>query len=151
MSGETLIAHDVAEQLEQREDQQQHQESADDHGEIEQKVAQHIVVEDGGEAEIERRRRLGSAAAEAFVEVPRARLDVRRRGDASSCRLPSRRIVSELRLEPGAEPSQLDRAAFRLPEQKSSSHQKTKSASQTPAAGDRRPCRAKDTPIKEIE
>src|SRR5450631_64241 len=48
-----LIPHDVAQQLEQGEHQQQHQKSCDDHRQVERKVAQHIIVEDGGEAKIE--------------------------------------------------------------------------------------------------
>src|SRR5580698_283099 len=48
-----LIPQDVAEQFEQREHEQQNDESGDDQGKIEDKAAQHIIVEDGREAKIE--------------------------------------------------------------------------------------------------
>ena len=48
-----LIPQDVAQQLEQGEHQQQRQESGDDHREIDGKVAQYVIVEDGWEVEIE--------------------------------------------------------------------------------------------------
>ena len=46
-----MIAHDVGEQLEEREYQHEGQESRHDHAEIGEEVAQHVVVEDGGEVD----------------------------------------------------------------------------------------------------
>src|ERR1017187_5978392 len=47
------VVEDVTEQLEQRKDQQEHDEGAANHGEIEQKIAQHVIVKNGWETEIE--------------------------------------------------------------------------------------------------
>ena len=132
-----LIPHDVAQQLEQGEHQQQHQESGNDHGKVEHKAAQHIIVEDGWETKIEQAPAPGQAVVDAFAKGRAGRLTVqcqichrqagRRRWHARS--------LKPQTLEPGAEPSQFDRAAFRLPEQKNSSHQKHEVGKPNPGRG----------------
>ena len=132
-----LIPHDVAQQLEQGEHQQQHQESGDDHGEIEHKAAQHIIVEDGWETKIEQAPAPGQAVVDAFAKGRAGRLTVqwqRCRRQAGRRRWHARSLKPRTP-EPGAEPSQFDRAAFRLPEQKNSSQQKHEIGKPNPGRG----------------
>ena len=72
-----LIPKYVAQQLEQGEYQQQHQESSDDHGEIERKVAQHIIVQDCREMNIEQASAPEQAERDALAKGREGRFTVR--------------------------------------------------------------------------
>src|SRR5260221_11229553 len=75
--GRDLVPQDVAQQLEQGKHQQQHQESSDDHREIERKVAQHIVVKDGWEMEVDQPPAPEQAAGDALADGRAGELTVR--------------------------------------------------------------------------
>src|SRR5208282_6604394 len=107
------------------------------HGQVEGKAAQHIIVEDGWETKIEQAPAPGQPMGHVFAKRRAGRLTVpRQRWQAGRRRREARSLEpwnsepwnsepgnSEPgNSEPGAERGQLDRAAFRLPEQKNSSH-----------------------------
>ncbi len=61
-----LVAENVSQQLKQCEDEQEHQESSHDHGQVHAKVAQHIIVQDHGEARAEYAAPAGRALKRVF-------------------------------------------------------------------------------------
>ena len=74
-----LIPHDVAQQLEQSKDQQQHEESGDDHRQVQSEVAQHIIIEDGWEMKIEQAPAPGQSGEHAFAKGRSRHVPVERR------------------------------------------------------------------------
>ena len=133
-----LIAENVSQQLKQREHQQQHEEGGHDHGQIHAEVAQHVVVQDHGEAGAEHAAATGGALENIFGAAEWA---VR----AASC-IPASNGCHSRRREAISNGLCSARHSRKAPPRK-----KTMSASHTPKPGDNFPCRASETPTSDAE